>query len=392
MERFSKQGLTRWIGIFLLAIAVIAVYKAFDSLGFILDWLRFFISILTPFIAAFAIAYFLNKPASKLERLIKRSKLKNTKFIYKRARALSVFAVYIIVIAVIYLALSQLIPLLVGGIANLVEQLPVYGDRFVKIYNDFIEGHSYLKDMEITSRAITMLNNYLDSISSADIGQYAKQLAGLGNVLINILLSIVISIYMLLEKEALISVLYRFLSLFLKDKTIGNISNYVHQTDHVVYHYFVGQFFDCVIVSALATIVLSVLNAPYALVLGLIFGMFNIIPYFGPIISGVVVILIIFVADVEHNVWLTLWCAVALLVIQQIDANIINPKILGDALDMSPFWVLFAVTVGGGMFGFVGMLVGVPCVAVLRLFFRDFVLYRKEKKERQALENSQSEI
>ena len=125
-------------------------------------------------------------------------------------------------------------------------------------------------------------------------------------------------------------------------------------------------------------IILSLLGVPYGAVLGFLFGMFNLIPYFGPIFIFFVVILITFLSCG----WVTaLWAAVLLLVMQQLDANIMNPKILGTTLDISPFWVILSVTIGGDLFGVPGMLFSVPVFAVLRLFVLDYMDYREKKKK-----------
>ena len=125
------------------------------------------------------------------------------------------------------------------------------------------------------------------------------------------------------------------------------------------------------------SIALSIMGVEYAILLGFMIGLFNLIPYFGAIIAVILTAIItIFTGGISQAIWVV----IVLVVLQQIDANVINPKIVGDALDISRILIIFAVTVGGAYFGVLGMFLGVPMICVIRMFFDDFVAYRKKKK------------
>lgn len=367
-ERMKNEFLTaaKWI---LPLIILTVIYKIFDNISYIFGWLRELAEILAPFLFGFIIAYFLNKPVSKLEHVIKKSSFA------KRSRGISVIAVYLIFLTIIYLILRLLIPTLYDGIKDFISVLPQYARNLMRL----LDQSEYLKNLQLTEKISQMIEQFVFSIQFTDISLYLRQIMNFGSTLLNVFLSIIASAYMVLEKDSLIAALRRTASLVIDERKIESIAGYLHESDHVVYHYFVGQIFDCLIVSTFSSIGLWVLGAPYPLVLGFVFGMFNIIPYFGPIISGVFVILVIFVSDLQNNLILSVWCAVFLLIFQQIDANIINPRILGNALDMSPFWVIFSVTVFSGLFGFTGMIIGVPCMGVIRLLYRDLVNFMKKR-------------
>lgn len=364
--KIELLGAVKWVVPILLAIVI---YKFFDNVSFIFGWLCGLLKILTPFVVGFVIAYFLNKPVSKLDFIIKRTVLK------KHSRLIGVIIVYAVFILLIYLLLRVLIPTFADGLTDFITVLPQYGRNLLELINRI----DYLKELQLTERVSGMIEQFIASIQIADISLYLQRIINIGAIVLNIFLSIVISVYMVLEKDSLISVVRRTASLFLSGKKIESIAGYLHESDHVIYHYFVGQLCDCFIVAAGSCIGLWILGAPYPLVLGFFFGMFNIIPYFGPIISGVFVVLVIFVSDLQNNFMLAVWCAIFLLVFQQIDANIINPKILGNALDMSPFWVIFAVTVFSGLFGFTGMIIGVPCMGIIRMLYRDVIAFKRRK-------------
>lgn len=120
------------------------------------------------------------------------------------------------------------------------------------------------------------------------------------------------------------------------------------------------------------------MKIPYGFILGILFGLFNLIPYFGPLLIGFLTVLVTLVST---NLVTAIWSGILLILIQQIDANIINPKILGNVLQVSPFWVFFSVTIGGGLGGIVGMLIGVPVFAVLRLLLLDFYQVKETHKK-----------
>ncbi len=381
-EKRSRKRMTRaewrnWLKWFLLAVAIIVVYKSFDRVSDIFKLLGSFWRILTPFIIAFVIAYFLDKPVQKLEKPlsgIKIKKIKGQNFFNKHYHGLSVTIVYLIFVGVLALLGVALIPELTKGITMLFANYKQYLDNANDIFVDLQNKYTFLADVEIGSQLIAWLKKTIESIDVTTVVGYLESIISLGGAFGNIAVGIFVSIYMLLEKDQLKAAVKRAAGVAMKTGTIDNIGYWLHKTDSVVFQYFVTQFFDCVIVSILATVALLIMGAPSPIVLGFIFGMFNIIPYFGPIIAGVAVVLVMLVS---MGLTRAFWGAVVLLVLQQIDANIINPRILGDSLDMSPFWVIFAVTVGGGLFGFGGMLLSVPILAVIRMLYREFLLYRR---------------
>lgn len=381
MKNIKQSDTKRWLFTFSLALAVIVVYKSFGSLSEVFSWIGKFLGILVPFVAAFAIAYFLNRPVSFFERQFMKISNPRLKLINKRARTISITIVYIIFIGTLVLLCYAIIPELISGIVNLWNNAESYFDTAEAFLVDFTSKYPMFDSFDLSEQILSWAEELIRSIDINTIAGTIQSVTGVGSTVVNIILSIFVSIYMLSEKNALIAALRRIFSLFMPERALNATARYLHRTDELVYTYFVAQFLDCVIVSVFATIALVLLGAPSPMVLGFIFGMMNIIPYFGPIIGGVVVIFIILVT---RGFGLAFWSTVILLVLQQIDANIINPRILGDSLDMSPFWVIFAITVGGGLFGFAGMLLGVPAVAVIRLLYRDLLHKRRERQEHSA--------
>ena len=133
---------------------------------------------------------------------------------------------------------------------------------------------------------------------------------------------------------------------------------------------------ETLIITIISTIVLAVLKIKYALFLGIMIGVMNLIPYFGSIISSVIAVIITIFSS---GVFPAIWTGVALLILEQVDGNFIGPKIIGDRLDMRPLWIIFSVTIGGGLFGVVGLLLSVPVMIVIKMIFTD-ILAAKEKQ------------
>jgi len=379
MKKIKESETKRWLLNFALIVAGIFVYKSFGSISEVLGLFKDLWKILIPFIVAFGIAYFLSRPVNFFERQFKKiinPKPKFLSFFNKHSRVFSIIIVYIIFVGALTLLCYAIFPELVSGISALIGNVDAYFDTAQELVASFTERFPLLGNIDLGDRILEWAEGLIKSIDLNTITGTIQSVTGVGSTVVNIILSIFVSIYMLGEKEKIFGALRRICSLFMKEKALNNTALYLRRADKVVYTYFTAQFFDCVLVSIFATIALAILKAPSPMVLGFIFGMMNIIPYFGPIIGGVVVV---FVILVSRGFMLALWSAIILLVLQQIDANVINPRVLGNSLDMSPFWVIFSITVGGGLFGFGGMLLGVPTVAVLRLIYRDLLVRRRKK-------------
>ncbi len=389
MKKFKESDWKRWLFFFSIGAALVVVYKSFGNLSEVFALVGSLGSILVPFIIAFAIAYFLSRPVNFFDRLfgkinVTNPRLKFLNFFGRKSRVFSIIIVYILFIGLLTLLVYAIAPELISGIVGLWNNAESYFDTAEGFLDSLEDTYPAFAGLNLGDIVLGWAEGIIKSIDITTVVGTIQSVTSVGSTIVNIILSIFVSIYMLAEKDVLIAALRRIFSLFCKEETLVSIGNYLRRADKVVYTYFTAQFLDCVIVSVFATIVLAILNAPSPMVLGFIFGMMNIIPYFGPIIGGVVVVFIILVT---RGFMLAFWSALILLALQQLDANVLNPRILGTSLDMSPFWVIFAITVGSGLFGFGGMLLGVPTIAVLRMIYRDLLkLRRKRVAERQAAE------
>ena len=164
----------------------------------------------------------------------------------------------------------------------------------------------------------------------------------------------------------------------LDKRTFINIGKYVNSTNQIFFKFIVSQFLDAIVVGTILTIAFSIMGIKYAPLLGFTVGLFNMIPYFGAIIGVAVSALITFISG---GLAQTIWMTIVAIVLQQIDANIINPKILGNSLKVSPLIVIAAVTIGGAYFGVLGMFLAVPVAAALKIVVMDLIEFKLEKKK-----------
>ena len=193
----------------------------------------------------------------------------------------------------------------------------------------------------------------------------------------NFVLAIIISIYMLFDKEKFIKSIKTVLGAMMKESRKNAVVNIFADVNRIFSKFLIGKIIDSLIIGVLCTIGMVIFRLPFAPLVGFIVGVTNVIPYFGPFIGGAIGALIILVVNPVQM----LWFLVFVLVLQQFDGNILGPKILGESIGISAFWIIFAIIIGGGLFGIVGMIVGVPVFAFIYAFVRSLVKRKAEQNE-----------
>lgn len=364
-----------WLYWFIFAVAVIIVYKTLDNFTQIANWVKGIISVLMPFIVGILIAYILYIPSKKIERIYSKSKLKLVK---KKARTLSVFTVYLIAIILIILAMNFIIPTLVTSFQDLANNLVGY-------YNNTMEGlknipeESILRKIDIEKIASGLSNIKLEEyININTITEYAKGAIGIANGIFDFFVSLIVSVYILLERTRILNFIKKLAGAILKEKTYNSIGKYFKNTNTIFFKFLSSQIIDAIIVGILTSIAMLILGVKYAVLLGFLIGISNLIPYFGAIIGvGISIIITIFTGGISQSIWM----AIIVIILQQIDANIINPKIIGSSLEISPLLVIFAVTVGGAYFGVFGMFLAVPIFTVIKILIEDYIEYKNSIKK-----------
>ena len=259
------------------------------------------------------------------------------------------------------------------SVEDLINNIQSYYELAIQKYNDLPED-SFLKG-EVVKDAI-------QGIQNIDIKQYFqvdKILAYIGSAIqavtgiFDIFVAVVVSIYILSERTQIIRFLKKFMSAILKERVYRNLDKYFDNSNQIFFKFIVSQFLDAVIVGILVTIAMTIMGIKYAPLLGFLIGLFNMIPYIGAIIAvGIAGIITLITGGISQ----TIWMLIVVIILQQIDANIINPKIVGQSLKISPLFVLFSITVGGAYFGILGMFLAVPVTAVIKILLEDYIRYK----------------
>ena len=361
----------KWIFWFSFAVAAIVVYKAIDSVSIIFSGIGSFLGLLTPFIMAGLVAYMLYIPGKGIEKRYKKSRLK---FLSKHARGLSVLTIYALVIFGIFVAFNFVMPAISASITDLANNLPNYYedaiDYLENIPDDSILSKLGIVDVVKNFETINIMQEVTKWLDTENIIQYIKNILSATGIIFDLFVTIVVSVYLLLERDDIKSFIKTVTKAMFDKKTNDKLAGYYQKTNKIFFTFVTSQILDAFIVGTITSIVMCIMDVKYGMLLGFLIGLFNVIPYFGAIVAVTIAVMItIFTGGFVQALWL----AVVVIILQQIDANIINPRILGTSLDLSPILVIFAVTVGGAYFGVLGMFLGVPVCALLKIILIDVI-------------------
>lgn len=364
---------TKWIYWFSFAVAVIAVYKTLDNFNDILSFIKNLFGVLMPFFMGLLLAYMFYIPSKKFERLYNKSKV-----LKRFSRQLGVFSVYIIAIICIIILFNVVLPAISSSVAELTSNLPAYYESLINYINDLPED--FIISKETIMETINNIKNidFASYFSSERIIEYIKGMVSVAQGVFSVFVTIIMSIYILLQRADILKFIKKAANALFKENTYKALGKYFSQSNQVFFKFISSQIIDGIIVGIITSIAMLIMGVKYAVLLGFMIGLFNIIPYFGAIVAVGITILITWITGGLSQ---AIWVAVIIIILQQIDANIINPKIVGDSLSLSPILVIFAVTVGGAYFGFLGMLLAVPIMAVLKILICDYIDYKNEKKK-----------
>ena len=369
----EKGNITKWLYWFSLAIAVIIVYKFLDNFTQIGQFIANLIGILMPFIMGALIAYILYIPCKKVEECFNRTKYK---FLKKRRRGLAIFTVYLIILIILFILVNVILPPITNSVYDLLNNLPGYYKTITNGLNELPEDSFWVKinAQEIVNKISKI--DFAKYLSVESITGYIKGVISVASGIFDVFVTIIISIYILRDRARIIKFLRKLTATLFKEETYMAISKYFNRTNTIFFNFISGQLIDAIIVGVVTTIAMTIMGVKYAALLGFLIGLFNMIPFFGAIIA---VMIAIFITICTGGIGQAIWLAIVIIILQQIDANIINPKIIGDKLKISPILVIFSVTFAGAYFGVLGMFLAVPIVAMLKLLINDYLDYKAEK-------------
>ena len=378
MLKFFKKY-SKWVSIFILGVALIAVYKTFNSFEFLGNLLYTVVKAISPFILAFVVAYLLNIPITKLRALIE--KRVQVGFIRKHSLAFSIGSIYIIALIGVVVLLGAILPALFRNLIDMATNLPQYAEEAV----DYINNLPFMGTLgvKINSADINdffrgILKDINNSAYAAGIFSITSGLMSFASEAVKIFIGLIASVYMLVDKERILKGFRYVITSLSKTDKAEQVMERFSYINKIFTQYIYSRLICCMIMAVVCSIILSIMGEKYALLLGIFIGVMDIIPYFGSIISWAVGAVIMAISGgLMHSVW----CSLLMLIMQQIDGNVIAPRVMGSRLEIRPLTIIIAVSVGGTLFGFVGMIISVPVVAVLKLVLTDYLQLRAKNAQ-----------
>ncbi|MBN2898577.1 MAG: AI-2E family transporter [Clostridia bacterium] len=336
-----------------ISFIIMLMYKLLDKIGDVTSFIAFFVLVLKPVIIGLVLAYLMDPLMAWIET---HTRLK---------RGLSIAVLYLGFVGILSVLIAFILPAIISSISDIVIHFPSYIEQTNAYGNELIAKFeaTYGGDIAtvMSSDTFTQFTTKFGQIMNGLLASTLTGIASFSSGIFNFIMGLIISIYVLKDKEKFGRGMRRLIFASFKEKQAKGLMVFIAEVDTVFSKYISGKLLDSSIIAVLAFIGLWIIGAPYKMLLAIIIGVTNMIPYFGPFIGGTPAVLItLFYSPVT-----ALWVLIFIVVLQQFDGNILGPKILGDSVGIGPFWIILAIVIGGGLFGILGMLVGVPVIVVI---------------------------
>lgn len=379
------EHLNQGMAVFLVIAGSIVFYFAFLRFGHVSGWLMKIFTILKPVMYGFVLAYLLNPIMKTVEKYILKllqGRIKKEEKRKKLARTLSVFVSLIAAGALIVALANMVLPELYRSIMNMVSTVPGQLNDWMNKFNEMKLEDSATGT--IAKEGLTQVTIFFENWLRTDLlkqlnvwmSSLTEGVINIINGVMNLVIGIIISIYILFGKEKFLGQSKKIVYAVLKPEKANFVLHITRKSNDIFGGFIIGKLIDSAIIGVLCFIGLTLMDMPYTMLVSVIVGVTNVIPFFGPYIGAIPSTILILLTDPLKGIYFLIF----ILLLQQVDGNIIGPKILGDSTGLSAFWVVVAILLGGGLFGFVGMIMGVPTFAVLYYLFQTFIDQRLERK------------
>ena len=385
--KFKKKYVEIGIISFCVIAASLFVYYLLFNHTALEESLAKIVNIISPVIYGFIFAFLMTPILNYIEKKIIKVLFRKWKIDVnkkqKLIRAISIIFTVILVIAIFYGFFYMVIPRVRDSIVSIVNQFDNYLNNFEKWSNTFFADNPKLAKNfdDILENYATEISKFLQDNVLGKVEVLVKNVSlnviGILKVFWNIIIGFIISIYVLASKDVFAGQSKKIVYAFFKTKNANNIIEAGRFINKTFMGFITGKLIDSAIIGCLCFIGTTIIGTPHALLVSVIIGVTNIIPFFGPFLGAIPCILLILIIEPIQALYFILF----ILFLQQLDGNVIGPKILGDSTGLSGFWVIFAITLFGGLYGVPGMLVGVPFCAIVYAGVRMFVHNRLEKKD-----------
>ena len=347
---FTKESISNAVS---LCIAI-RFYLLLSNIAPIKNFVGACINTVSPFIYAFVLAFILARPVNWFEEKVFNNR--------KSRRALSVFSVMIVVIFILYSLITAILPQIGQSVNVIIDALPAFTKQVSVLANKFFTENHF--DVTTTEQLTKLWDRYskqvIEFLSSA-VPRLVSFTFNAGNGLVKILMIVIATIYMLIEKDTLCFQVKRITYSLFTVPVADRICVVTRRSDKIFSEFMTSKALDSLIIAVITFISMMFIYPEYSMLIAVIIGITNMIPVFGPFIGAIPSVFIMLMISPMKAVELTIF----IIILQQVDGNIIGPKIMGNSLGLSALWILFAITVGGKLMGVAGMLIGVPTFAVI---------------------------
>lgn len=368
--------------VLLIYIGITILNNIGNIFSFIFGTLNNILGLIKPLLIALVIVYLLKPGVRAIENL-----LENKKILKKASsrRTTGIIVMYTMVISIIIAIISGIYIMIGGKLSNNITFATMTG-YLTNYFNNSTLSSSLISE-KLKGLNISILGNanekiaevvsYLQSYISSNIGVMTNSVVSLGGNIASFFIAVVLSIYLLLDSEYFVNLWNKIFSLiFKKSKTGTKLKEVFRIIDDTFYKYIRGQLLEACMVGVLSAIALHIIGIDYALVIGVIAGICNMIPYIGPLVGTVLAVIMALLSGQPIT---ALWAIIAMLVVQQIDNNLLAPKIVGDSVGLHPVFTMLAILIGGNVGGLIGMLVAVPFAASLKILLNKWYNSHMEK-------------
>lgn len=382
-RRYFKWGLTALVVIFISILLVVI----FTNLPGFFSLLGAVGKILSPLVSGIVIAFLLNPIVNfvdlRLRPLLEKRGLKASKA-YKISRGISLVFAFIFAAFIVYAFFSMLVPQLYESVMSIIDSAPEYYQSLEKWAVNVLEDNPEIRTY--VERALNTVQSYVENwVKTSFLSDVQKILATLTTSVMavvksitNFIIGLVASIYILWSKDTFQAQAKKMVVAACKPEAANHLLDLGSSINRIFSGFIIGKIIDSAIIGVLCYICMTLMKMPYTALIATIVGVTNVIPVFGPFIGAVPSALIILLVDPLQAFYFIIF----IIVLQQVDGNVIGPKILGNTVGISGFWVLISITIAAGIFGFAGMLLGVPVFAVIYLIISDIVNSALRKKQK----------
>lgn len=377
-----REHLTQGMTLFIVVIACILCYFAILRFDVIARGIKKVVDILKPIIYGIGLAYLLNPIMKYVEKWFEKvfhKYFKQEKTFSRVSRTVGIVGSLVFTMVIVFALLNMIIPELYKSIMGLVQSLPTLIENGIERLNQL--QNSEFASNEMFGKVLTKATEVMGSWMQSDLLGYTNEIMtgvlGIFGEVLDFLIGICAAVYLLTNKEQFLGQSRKIIYALLPVKKANIVLHICRKSNETFGGFIIGKIIDSAIIGVLCFIGVSILKMPYVVLVSVFVGVTNVIPYFGPFIGAIPCAILILLVDPLKGLYFIIF----ILLLQQLDGNVIGPKILGDSTGLSAFWVLFSILLFGGLYGVVGMIIGVPTFAMIYYVAKLYIVQKLEHKQ-----------